>query len=271
MREHGYARYKLDGCRCYPCAAAASKYWLNRERAIAYGTWQPFVDAEPVRRHIRDLQACGLGTRRIAALAGIDRKRVTALLNGRPGRGAPPQTKLRQGTAAAILTVEPTLGNIAPGTPIDATGTQRRAQALVTNGWSIAKIADRVGWTRANFSRVMAGEQVAARTALAIRDLYNKLWDQPPPEATQRDRGAASRARNYARARGWCPPMAWDDETIDDPAGVPDVGATVSRQDALAENCAELIRQGYTVEQAAERLGVARNYLDKVRVRGVAA
>jgi len=44
-RTHGtYTRYKLEGCRCYPCAGAASDYRANRERAIAYGTWQPFVD-----------------------------------------------------------------------------------------------------------------------------------------------------------------------------------------------------------------------------------
>lgn len=268
MRDHGtYARYRLDNCRCYPCAARASEYNANRERAIAYGTWQPFVDAEPVRQHVRDLQACGLGTRRIAALAGVDRKRVTALLNGRTERGTPPQTKLRPQIAAAILAVEPALDNIAPSTPVDATGTHRRVQALVTTGWSIAKIAERLGWTRANFGRLMAADQVAARTDLTVRRLYDEIWDQTPPETTHRDKIAASRARNYAHARGWFPPMAWDDDTIADPGTIPDAGVKTSRQAALAEDSDYLIRQGHTLDQAAQRLDVTVSYLQNARAR----
>jgi plasmid maintenance system antidote protein VapI len=267
-REHGtYASYKLNNCRCYPCATANATYYATRERAIAYGTWQPYVDAEPVRQHIRDLLACGLGTRRIAALAGVDRKRITAVLNGRPERGTPPQTKLRPAIAAAILAVEPTLHNIASGTLVDSTGTHRRVQALVTTGWSMARIAARLGITRPNFGKVITAGQVTARTALTMRAVYDELWDAPPPEASHRDKIAASRAKNYARARGWVPPMAWDDDTIDDPASRPDLGQSASRQAALFENCEELLRQGHTIEQAAARLGVTRGYLDKVRQR----
>lgn len=95
-REHGYARYRLDGCRCYVCGFARSEYDANRERAIAYGTWQPFVDAEPVRRHLRTLQSCSIGLRRIAEIAKVDRKRLRAILVGRPERGTgPPASRLR--------------------------------------------------------------------------------------------------------------------------------------------------------------------------------
>ncbi|MGI5274694.1 hypothetical protein ACQEUU_37055 [Nonomuraea sp. CA-218870] len=216
-RDHGYARYKLDGCRCYTCGYANATYHERRTLAMRRGQWQPFVDAEPVRQHIRDLQACDLGLRTIAAAAGIDRKRLQAILHGRTERGTQPQTKIRPALAAAILAVEPSL-DILPGrTIIDGAGTRRRLQALVTIGWSQAKLADRIGWTRSNFSNLIGDGPVTAASARLVRDLYDQLWDQAPPEDDHHDRIAASRARRYAADRGWLPPMAWDDDLIDVP------------------------------------------------------
>lgn len=275
-RPHGtYARYKLDGCRCYPCAGAASDYRANRERAIAYGTWQPFVDAEPVRRHIRALQSCGMGLRRIAEAAGVDRKRLQVVLTGRPERGTPPQKRIRPAIAAAILAIQPTLDLLGDRTVIDATGTRRRLQALVATGWSISKLADRLGWTPANLARLIKSERTIVATARAVRALYDELWNHAPPEDTHRDRIAASRARNYARANGWVPPLAWDDDRIDDPDARPDLGAETSRTDALAEDVYELItRHGCTPEAAAQRLGITVGYvkaLHRLAIRREAA
>ncbi len=216
-RPHGYARYKLDGCRCYPCAAAVSEYNLNRERAIAYGTWNPWTPAEPVRQHVRTLQACGLGLRRIADAAGVNRKTLQALLGGRPARGTGPQEKLRAAIAAAILAVEPTLDLLGDKTVIDGSGTRRRIQALVTIGWSQAKLAERLGWEPGNLSALLRRDRTVAATARAVRALFDELWDQAPPEAGHRDKIGASRARAHARAAGWQPPQAWDDDLIDVP------------------------------------------------------
>jgi transcriptional regulator with XRE-family HTH domain len=214
---HGtYAKYKLDNCRCYPCCGAGSEYRMNRSRAIAYGTWQPFVDAEPVRRHVQNLRECGLGLRRIAELAPVDMCALRRLMNGMKGR--PPAQRLRPGIAQAILTVEPTLDNLASKTPIDAAGSHRRLQALVCVGWSQSKLADRLGMAIRNFCTLIRAERVTAGKAKQIRALYDELWDQAPPESAGPDRAAASRARNYAKARGWLPPMAWDDDLIDLPA-----------------------------------------------------
>jgi transcriptional regulator with XRE-family HTH domain len=266
-RPHGtYARYKLDGCRCYPCAAAASTYNTQRERAIAYGRWTPYVDAAPVREHIRTLQGCGVGLRTIAAAAGVDRKRLQAILNGRPGRGTPPQPKVRPATAAAILAVEPALDLLPAKTVIDGGGTRRRLQALVTLGWSQAKLADRLGWTPTNLGTLLRGDRTTAATARKVRALYDELWNQAPPEATHREKIAASRARNHAQKLGWAPPLAWDDDDIDDPSAVPNVGAKASRREALAENAEELIsRFGCTPEVAAERLGIQVGYMQTLR------
>lgn len=218
-RAHGYARYRLDGCRCYTCAAARSAYDENRDRAIAYGTWHPWVDAAPVRAHVEHLRSCGLGLRRIAAVAGVERSTLIGLMNGKPGRA--PASKVRPATALRILDVQPTLDNLGGAAVIDATGTTRRLRALVAQGWSQAKLGARLGITPNNFTSTINAERVLVRRALAVRGLYDELWNQAPPEETHRDKIAASRARNLARSRGWASPLAWDDDSIDDPTARP--------------------------------------------------
>lgn len=220
-RPHGYARYKLDGCRCYTCGYAVSQYNAARERAIAYGTWQPWADAEPVRQHLIDLRACGLGLRRIAVLAGVDRKRLQAILGGRPERGTGPQEKVRPELAAAVLAIQPTLDNLGSAVVIAGTGTTRRLQALVAGGWPQARLAARLNQTPGNFGHVITAERVLVRTARAVRDLYGELWLANPRQHGV-DAQAYSRARNYGAAHAWAPAGAWDEDTIDDPAAFPD-------------------------------------------------
>lgn len=266
MYAHGtYANYKLGNCRCYPCCGAGSEYRMNRSRAIAYGTWQPFVDAEPVRQHVRHLRECGLGLRRISDLARTDNTQLRRLMNGVGQK--PPIKRMRPAAAAAILAIEPTLDNLAAKTIVDATGPIRRIQALVTCGWTQRKLADRLTMTQRNFSTLMRGDHVTAAKARAIRALYDDLWNQVPPETTGPERAAAARARNHAKASGWVSPLAWDDDAIDDPTATPDLGEEAPRQVAVLEDYDELIGQGYTPNHAVERLGITRSYVDKARIR----
>ncbi|ONK09496.1 hypothetical protein [Streptomyces sp. MP131-18] len=220
-RPHGYARYRLDGCRCYTCAWARAEYDRRRTMAITAGTWQPWTDAAPVREHIQVLQSCGVGLRTIASAAGIDRKRLQALLRGRPERGTPPQAQVRPALAAAVLAVEPTRDTIAPGTPVVAVGTVRRLQALVAAGWPQAHLAAQLGMTGANFGPLLRALRVTAGTARAVRDLYDRLCLADPAEHGASP-GGITRARRMAVDRRWAPMGAWDDDTIDDPAPEPD-------------------------------------------------
>ncbi|WP_424891849.1 hypothetical protein [Streptomyces sp. XH2] len=220
-RPHGYPRYKLDGCRCYTCGWAVAQYNDAREHAIRRGQWQPYVDAEPVRQHIRNLQECGLGLRNIAAAAGVDRKRLQAVLNGRPDRGTPPQVQVRPALAAAVLAVEPTLDNFGAATLINAVGTTRRLQALVAAGWPQHRLAVRLRMTDTSFGATIHRDRVIARTARAVLCLYGELWRTDPRQLGV-DNQAYSRARNHAAARRWAPVSAWDDDTIDDPAAFPE-------------------------------------------------
>jgi hypothetical protein len=220
-RPHGYARYKIDGCRCNICGWANACYCDNREQAIRRGTWQPYVDAEPARQHVLQLKLGGVGDRTIAALAGVDRKRVRDLLHGRPERGTPPPVQIRPATSAALLSVELTLDVLPANLLINAVGSHRRIQALAVNGWPLARLGARLGTTGGNLMTRFKAEHVTATVARASRALFDELWRADPRELDV-DNQAYSRAVNQARANGWAPVGAWDEDDLDNPAAHPD-------------------------------------------------
>lgn len=271
MYTHGtLARRRIGGCDCRPCRDAGNRYNNRRELLIATGRWQPLVDAEPVRQHISALRAAGLGAERIAELANVAHSTMQRLLYGRSDRAEAPSKRIRPHTAAAILALHADLDTLADGAQIDATGTRRRSHALVCLGWSQGEQARRLGVGKSNYTRLNSSPVTAAR-ARAVRALYNELSMTVAPSSQ-----GSNYARSLAKRRGYAPPLAWDDDSIDDPAAKPDRGEKVPARTALLENVTELIGQGYTVKQAAERLGVSRHALDKAlqrsrRTLGVAA
>jgi transcriptional regulator with XRE-family HTH domain len=274
-REHGTrARYAHGpgpgngpGCRCDECTAANRAAARQRERAILYGRWQPFADAGPAREHVQALARHGIGRRRAAELAGMSAGAMSRLLYGGPG-SRPPTRRIRPQTAAAILAIRPSADLVAPGVLVGAAGTRHRVQALVASGWSQAQLAGQLMTSPGHVGALLRQDRVTARMAAAVRGLYDRLWSQPPPQDDHPARIAASRARNYAAARGWAPPMAWDDEELDKPDGRAAEGwrrRTRTRRPSaeLAEDAAELFRQDYTREQAAGRLGVTKGALER--------
>jgi hypothetical protein len=194
-------------------------YESHRRRQIAYGRWQPFVDAEPVRRHVRSLMGAGLSRRRIPELAGVPDATVGRLLYGKAGK--PPSKLIRAEAAEKILRVRATDENLSPRTLVDATGTHRRIQALIANGWPRVKLAEQFDFDRNAVGRCLSRSRVYASTAAAVRDLYDRLWDVPPPENDRWEASAAETARREAARKGWVKPLAWDDSTIDDPSALP--------------------------------------------------
>lgn len=209
-RPHGYARYRLDGCHCNICGFAVSEYDRRREYAIRTGAWR--VDGELVRAHLRSLMAAGVGRRRIAEAAGVNGSLLTRHLYGRNGRPAP--ATMRYDLAQKLLAVTP---DLAPPARVPGIGTARRIQALVAIGWPLPELAARLGWTLANLCdrAVCRRPCVAVRNARLVADLYDRL-SMTPPTGPQADR-----ARVRARRRGWVPPLAWDDDTIDDLRATP--------------------------------------------------
>jgi len=211
---HGtYAAYVLDRCRCRACRDAHLDYRRARARAQTYGTWGGLVPAAPVRAHLAALAAAGIAPTAAARRAGVGADAAVDAARGRRAR-------VRASTAAALLAV--------PAVPagedlVPATGTRRRLEALAARGWSQARLAAETGLSAHGLVLVLgaAAPRVRARTAAAVAAAYDRLWAAAPPAGTPQARAAASRARDLAAARGWAPPLAWDDTDLDDPAARP--------------------------------------------------
>ena len=253
-------RRKTYRCDCEPCIKRERDYTNNRTRLQAYGRWQPYVDAEPVRQHVRSLMAAGIGIQTIGRLAGVPSGTMTKLLYGERRRGLRPSQRVRPETASRLLAIQPSLDLVADSARIPAIGTQRRIQALMAAGWPQRRIADEAGIDYHVVNLALRRDILEGLTARAIRDAYNRIWNVNPVERGVQRR-FADQAKRTAAANGWPLPAAWD-EDIDDPAAEPNSGGPVPRYIALAEDAAWLERQGYTREHAAARLGVSHSYLN---------
>ena len=194
-----------------PTTDAHNAYERHRHRQRGNGTWQPFVDAEPVRAHARALMAAGMGWRTVAARSGLALGVVNRLLYG--GGRRVTSRRVRVATAAAILAVRPDLESLAPTATTDGTGTRRRLSALVAIGHTQTYLAGRLDMSLTNLGRILHSEtRVLVSTARATVVLYDELALTPGP---------SRKARQVAAGHGWASPLAWDDERIDDPAAKP--------------------------------------------------
>lgn len=107
---------------------------------------------------------------------------------------------------------------------VDACGTRRRLQALAAIGWTYTEVGEKVGTKGNNLSAICTKKkQVYPQTAERVKQVYNELSMQKPPE----DR-AHKWARNIAEGKIYVPPLGWDDDEIDDPEAWPS-GLTQSR------------------------------------------
>lgn len=249
--------YVLDRCRCTPCRHAHRDYERMRHRRKGYGTWQPFVDADPVRQHVAQLRAAGLGWKRIADAAGVSHGGMTKLLYGLEGR--PPSQRVRHETAARLLAVTTDTVEHAPGAIVDAAATWRRIEGLVALGYPLAWIARQIGQQRALQIR---SDQVLARTARAIAQLAEQIGDRPGP---------SNRARRYAADRGWLTPIQQYAQQLEQEA---DSAPRLTRSQVLLEDARWLLDGGLSPELTAERLGITLAYLQNLlagtKGRGVA-
>jgi hypothetical protein len=202
------------------------------------------ADAAPARERIAGLRAAGWSYGAIAKAAGTDRTTVHSIGHG--------QRAARVGTIARILACDPAALHLpaAGETFVLKTGTVRRIQALQAAGWTHAHLAARSG-VRTSLVLSQPGRWVTAALAAKVAAAYDELAMTGGPSA---------RTRSRAAAKGWPPPLAWDDDTIDDPAAEPAAAGPASarrRAAEVAEDAEWLARTG-TVdgEDAAARLGL---------------
>lgn len=106
-------------------------------------------------------------------------------------------------------------------TYVNAIGTNRRLQALSAIGWSANTIAKRFGMSECAVSRWYRSTLVTPATAAKVARWYDDLCMSVPQPTTVQARYSISSTKGKARVAGWAPPLAWDDDTIDDPDASP--------------------------------------------------
>lgn len=193
------------GCRRPECLERRRRY-VNRTRKLQRLGRSRTVSALPSRARVRSWLRQGYSYRQMAVASGVEPNNLRKIAD--PGRAW-----VRATTALAILSAElhgPPMGEV------PATGTVRRVRSLVRDGHSREELAPAIA--------VAAGVQVSdkwltdvlnerlrttsAAKARAVETLFDALALHP---------GRSSRAREYGRRQGWCRPLAWDDEVLDDP------------------------------------------------------
>jgi len=177
----------------------------------------PLVDAEPARRHVRHLMSAGVSIVRISKHANVGCAVVSGLLYTR-GAGRGPAKQIRYENLRRILSVR--AENVVTGR-VDPTGTQRRLQALMANGWPQLRLGPYIGLHPAYVNAILRQTSVYGTTAVSVAAAYDRLWNQDPRQHGISD-GTYKKVRIVARDHGWAPPAAWDDDTIDDPNAHPD-------------------------------------------------
>lgn len=253
---------------CHAC------YMRYLERQHAYGRFESvYVDAEPIREHVVDLLEAGLSRRRIAELAGLNRKSLNWLLNGRSERGTGPAKRITRTNADKFLAVKipETIAAIAPDAAlVDSIGSIRRLRALVAFGWPVEHLADELQGEvgRCTVHELVRGgrTQCLARTARSISGLFNRLQLEPGP---------SPRSRSTALKRRWALPLQWDEESIDDPKALPEQvrysepkarrrGSFDSRELRI-ERVRELTRAKLSASQIAQQLDIPQRQVVRDR------
>ncbi|MEK9524070.1 hypothetical protein MIU24_32555 [Streptomyces venezuelae] len=258
MPDHGDARRYRRGCICRRCTSAATaeakKWKFHRDNGRS-----GFVPAEQVIRHVWRLRYAGVTDAEIREMARLAPPHLYQIIRT--------QAPVRHSTAARIFAIPVPDASAAPtrnGAFIPSLGTIRRLQALTAEGWPARELEKRlrVGTGYVAYLLRESGDTVRLFTAAAIRSLYGEL-EGLSPEAQGVPRSAAQAARNRASKKGWPTAAYWDADDFDNPAFLPATGST-PRYIELAENGLELERvEGYTRQQAADRLGVSKDALQQ--------
>lgn len=225
-------------------------YGRRRMRAVRAGTWEGLQDPAPVIAHIAYLRDNGMSARSIAAAAGVALS--TAAAFAWPDRHSETRTTgIQAATARALLAVS--LADTPSHGLVLSVGSVRRIRALARMGWNSRTVAAEAGVNPGSIRGI--DSRIRKSTADAVAEAYDRLSMRQGPH-----RKAATTARNL----GWPPPLAWDDDTIDDPAATPYVAET-ERESSIPDNVEWLLSLTplATAEQIADRLGVSRSGVQK--------
>lgn len=177
------------------------KQYLARAHAMGGSTT---VDAAPYAKLIRDTHAqmsyCAMGRH-----LGVSHSYLRSVAVGKIKR-------------IGIESAETLSALSKKHTPVDTShvnslGTMRRLQALHALGYTWRSLSIETGYSLTGLKSVVYGKWtvIEARNAESVRLAYERLSMRLPTSDDPHGKSAIGAARNSARARGWMPPLAWDD------------------------------------------------------------
>jgi hypothetical protein len=221
-----------------------------------------FTEAAPVAAHIAKLRDAGMTWDQISAAAGLSAHwGIRDIAAGRRRGG-----RVAVHTAEAILSVPVPAPGDFTGRPdhalVPMIGATRRVQALVALGYTNRFIAKQANYPSEHMHRVLFGKAptLTLKAHRAFAELFERIEAMPPPSGP-----SAVRARRRAGQRGWALPLAWDLDTIDDPAAKPNVGKRSAG--SFLERYEELADMGCRDDQIAARLGIQLESLERSMYR----
>lgn len=176
-------------------------YTRDRARGV-----RRYVEATDTRAILRGFLEAKVPLRALARSTGLSDTAIGAIIEGR-------RTHVQRSTAAkaAALTLADVYGQA--GGTVPAVGTTRRVQALMAIGWRKPDLAT-AGIPSAQLV-TRARSHVTAATWRQVGEVYDRLSMTPGPSASARER---------ATRRGYAPPLAWDEDALDDPRATPQFG-----------------------------------------------
>ena len=172
-----------------------------------------YVAAAPVQAKLRRLVNAQVPLRTLGRVTGLSPTTVRKILDGE-------QVSVQRATAARVSRMCPQDVYLAQSTGhVPRIGAVRRVQALLAMGWphhalgaaGIANSAQIIGAT---------GDLITVQRWRQVRDVYDRLSMTPGP---------SPETRGWAAKLGYPPPLAWDEETIDDPSATPQTGRPSGR------------------------------------------
>lgn len=133
--------------------------------------------------------------KQIADACGLPATVIRDVITGR-------YTTVTVRTHQSIMTLPPTPSKSC----VTPKGFRRRIEALACMSWGQEGVANEIGYTYRFVNHAYCTGKFSVKLGNALAEAYPRLASSVGPNA---------QAGKWAKAKGWAPPAAWDDDTID--------------------------------------------------------